>query len=86
MQNQLRRYLGRTGEEIMIYDYEKFLVCPKCGSEEVTLTHVQTFMANTGDHYCHSIKTHDANSPADCIECGWEGERLQLKTAEWKSS
>ena len=33
------------------------LTCPECGSENVTLAHVQKFMANTGEHYCHDTKT-----------------------------
>lgn len=52
--------------------------CPKCNSDLVTVTHVQTFMVNTGDHYCHSIKAHDPDSPTRCIACGWNGERYQL--------
>ena len=57
------------------------LHCPECGSEEVTTAHVQTFKVNTGEHYCHSVKTHDSDSPAYCIECQWRGERHQLKKA-----
>ena len=52
--------------------------CPKCQSERVTVAHVQSFMANTGEHFCHSIKTQDADSPSYCIDCGWEGERQNL--------
>ncbi len=52
--------------------------CSKCGSERVTVAHVQTFMVNTGEHYCHSIKTQDSDSPASCLDCGWKGERHNL--------
>lgn len=55
------------------------LTCPKCGSEEVTVSQLQRFMANTGEHYCHSVKTHDANSEATCLDCGWQGQRRELK-------
>ena len=55
--------------------------CPECGSDLVTVTHVQTFMVNTGDHYCHSIKAHDPDSPTRCIACDWNGERYQLELA-----
>ena len=56
------------------------LTCPECGSTEVTTAHIQTFMVNTGDHYCHSVKTHDSDSPARCTVygCSWEGERKDL--------
>lgn len=52
--------------------------CPECESEEVTLAHIQKFMANSGDHYCHSVKTHDYDSPADCLDCDWSGYRHEL--------
>jgi predicted nucleic-acid-binding Zn-ribbon protein len=47
--------------------------CPDCASTEVTLTHEQQFMANTGEHYCHSVKIQDSDSKAYCITCGWSG-------------
>lgn len=52
--------------------------CPECESTEVTLAHEQTFMANTGDHYCHSVKTHDSDSRSKCLDCGWRGQHDQL--------
>lgn len=57
---------------------DELLTCPKCGSDEVTVSHLQRFMANTGEHYCHSVKTHDANSEATCLGCQWIGRRDQL--------
>lgn len=57
---------------------EELLKCPECGSQEVTVTHEQSFMVNTGEHYCHSVKTHDADSKSKCLECGWCGRRDQL--------
>lgn len=54
------------------------LTCPECGSKEVTLSHLQRFMANTGEHYCHSVKTHDANSESTCLNCHWRGQRSDL--------
>lgn len=56
------------------------LTCPECGSENVTLTHVQKFMANTGEHHCHATKTQDQDSEADCLDCGWNGRRDDLKS------
>jgi transcription elongation factor Elf1 len=52
--------------------------CPECGSTEVTLTHEQSFMANSGEHYCHSVKIQDSDSQARCIDCGWTGIHEQL--------
>lgn len=54
------------------------LTCPRCGGDQVTVAHIQTFMANTGEHYCHSVKTHDHDSPAGCLACPWAGQRHQL--------
>ena len=58
---------------------EPLLLCPECGSEQVTTQHHQTFMVNTGDHYCHVMKTQDFDSPAGCLDCGWHGQRKDLK-------
>lgn len=52
--------------------------CPECGSDQVTTEHHQKFMVNTGDHYCHSIKTQDSDSPATCLSCDWHGEHKHL--------
>ena len=54
------------------------LRCPECESEEVTLAHIQRFMANTLDHYCHSVKTQDPDSESTCLYCGWIGRHDQL--------
>lgn len=54
------------------------LECPGCGSPEVTLTYEQKFMANTGEHYCHSVKTQDSDSQATCLDCDWNGLHEQL--------
>lgn len=54
------------------------LKCPDCESTEVTLTHEQMFMANTGEHYCHSVKIQDPDSKAVCLDCRWEGRHDQL--------
>ena len=57
---------------------EPLLTCPACGSDKVTVAHVQTFMVNTLEHYCHSMKTQDSDSPSRCLDCGWTGERQHL--------
>lgn len=54
------------------------LTCPDCGSAEVTTTHIQTFMVNTGELFRHYVKADDDNSPARCVECFWGGERQNL--------
>jgi transcription elongation factor Elf1 len=54
---------------------EPKLTCPECGSEQVTVTAEQSFMANTGEHYCHSVKTHDDEAKARCLDCQWTGHR-----------
>ena len=53
----------------------KTLVCPECNSLEVTVTAEQMFMVNTGDHYCHSVKTQDSDATATCLTCRWTGQR-----------
>ena len=57
---------------------DEILKCPECWSTEVTVSHLQRFMANTGEHYCHSVKTQDAASEATCLDCKWVGRRDQL--------
>jgi len=37
-------------------------------------------MVNTGDHYCHSVKAHDDDAKARCLDCGWAGARSDLST------
>ena len=54
------------------------LTCPECGSEEVAVTAEQMFMVNTGDHYCHSVKTQDDEAKATCLACRWTGHRGAL--------
>ena len=56
--------------------------CPECGSSKVTLTHEQSFMANTLEHYCHSVKVQDPDSKATCLECWWHGRHDELNGYE----
>jgi len=58
---------------------DEIFKCPECDSTEVTVTAEQMFMVNTGDHYCHSVKTQDSNAKASCLDCNWIGERSQLQ-------
>lgn len=58
---------------------QPMLCCPECGSYQVTVSSVQTFMVNTGEHYCHSVKTHDGDAKSMCLACDWVGLRQDLK-------
>ncbi len=40
----------------------------------------QKWLVNTNEHWCHSIKTHDNDAKATCLDCEWEGQRQQLHT------
>lgn len=55
------------------------ITCPNCDSDRVTVTEEQKFFVNTLEHWCHSVKAHDPNAKANCLDCGWEGERRELK-------
>lgn len=62
------------------------LRCPSCGSDLVTLTYEQKFLANTQEHYCHSVKIGDPNSKADCLDCQWKGMRRDLSETDVTST
>jgi len=53
--------------------------CPECDSDKVTVTAEQSFMVNTGDHYCFNVKTQDSDAKARCLVCGWVGEHKDLE-------
>lgn len=55
------------------------LTCPECGSDAVAVTSEQMFMANTGEHFCHSVKAQDSDAKATCLTCRWEGLRSGLR-------
>ena len=61
---------------------DKLLLCPTCGSDRVIVGAVQSFMINTNEHYCHSIKTHDNDAKCNCLDCDWGGQRDQLQEGE----
>lgn len=56
----------------------KLLKCPDCESDKVILRSVQSFMANTGEFFCESVKISDSNSSASCLDCYWDGRHDQL--------
>ena len=57
---------------------ESTLHCPKCGSGDVIVRAVTSYMVNTDEFFCHSVKTHDSDAGAMCLKCNWEGERRHL--------
>ena len=57
---------------------DKTLHCPNCDSENVAVTEETMWMVNTMEHYCHSVKAHDSDAKATCLDCRWEGERRNL--------
>jgi transcription elongation factor Elf1 len=61
---------------------ETVFTCPECGSERVCVTAEQMFFVNTGEHWCHSVKTQDDEAKATCLDCRWEGHRPDLKVTE----
>jgi hypothetical protein len=63
----------------MTNDDDEILTCPECGSHEITVETRTLFMVNTGEHFCHSVKTQDANARCNCLFCDWEGQRHNLK-------
>lgn len=56
----------------------KDLTCPECNSTRVVLTEETSYFANTGEFFCHSVKTHDSDSKATCLDCWWVGKHFQL--------
>ena len=58
---------------------EPILTCPECGSDQVVVVEERSVMANTYEHFCHSVKAHDADAKASCLKCDWAGQRKDLK-------
>ena len=54
------------------------LTCPECKSAKIAVTAETMYMVNTGGHYCHSIKPHDPDAKATCLNCDWCGFRNNL--------
>ncbi len=57
---------------------EELLRCLQCFSDRVAVTAEQMFMVNTGEHWCHSVKTHDSNAKVTCLDCDWQGQLYQI--------
>ena len=58
--------------------------CPECGSNEVLVRSVTSYCVNSGDFYCHSVKTHDSDAEVMCLNCAFEGLLYELKEGEEK--
>lgn len=58
---------------------QPMLTCPRCSSNKVVVREEALFMANSGEHYCHSVKAHDSHAAAACLDCDWDGYRSDLK-------
>lgn len=54
------------------------LTCPSCGTKKVVAYEETSFMVNTGEFYCHSVKAHDSDAKCRCLKCNWTGERRDL--------
>jgi len=52
--------------------------CPECESSNVVLIEEHSFMANTFEHYCFSVKVQDSDSKARCLDCEWTGFHRDL--------
>lgn len=61
---------------------EHIYKCPECESENILVYSETSYNINTGEFYCHSIKTYDDIAKVRCIECDWEGKRYMLEDIE----
>lgn len=52
--------------------------CPNCQSENVIVRAETSYFVNSGDFYCHSVKTHDGDAKSMCLDCNWGGQRQEL--------
>jgi len=59
-------------------DKVETLCCPSCGTENVIVYEKRAVMANSLEHYCHSVKAHDSDAESHCLACDWTGQRGQL--------
>ena len=57
-------------------EVETKYTCPVCGSDDLLVTEETSWLLNTGEFFCHSVKTHDADAKVICREsdCEWVGE------------
>jgi hypothetical protein len=58
--------------------------CPNCGSDNLLVYEQTSWVMNTGEFYCHSVKAHDSNAKVCCQDtsCMWVGERSEVMVSE----
>lgn len=58
------------------------LRCPNCDSSALLVYAETSYWINTGEHFCHSMKTHDSGAKVKCSDCDWEGKRSNVEVAK----
>lgn len=59
------------------------LICPKCDTEDILVYSVTSYEVNKNmEYFCETVKPHDSDAPARCMQCQWEGIRNQLIVKE----
>lgn len=53
--------------------------CPECNSDRVCVTEETMWLVNKFEPYCNTVKMHDSDAKADCLDCGWQGRHDKLK-------
>lgn len=48
--------------------------CPCCGSSKLLVYSETAYWLNTGEHFCHSVKSHDKIAKVKCSDCDWQGK------------
>jgi hypothetical protein len=57
-------------------EVETKYVCPVCNSSDLFVYEETSWLLNTGEFFCHSVKMWDSNAKVTCREsdCEWVGE------------
>ncbi len=58
---------------------ETILLCPHCDGSNVLVVSEDSWFVNTGELFCHSVKTIDDDAKARCFDCEWRGKRKDLR-------
>lgn len=59
------------------------LLCPECDSEDILVYSMTSYEVNKDmEYFCESVKPHDSDAPAHCMDCQWDGVRSQLIVKE----
>ena len=54
-------------------------VCPECGTDKLLVYEETSYFVNTGEYFCHSVKSHDPDADVQCYDCDWVWVRIELK-------